>query len=95
MDGVEVGSGTQKITAIDYQLPTHQDLYIGAYTPLIYPSSTNFDGTIDEVKIWNRALSASEIANLALQPVDANEPDGEKNSKKDKASNAKRTRKTK
>jgi hypothetical protein len=65
LDGVEVGSSDR----IGY-IPAHSgDIAIGADKDgLIYHYGTDsggpqnyFNGTIDEVKIWNRALSPEEI----------------------------------
>ena len=56
VDGVLRGS-----TAITVNPPSNNDpLTIGSF----FSSQRSFNGTIDEVRIWNRALSASEISNL-------------------------------
>lgn len=39
-------------------------LFIGAYSPASTNNWLMFNGSIDDVKIWNRTLSATEIANL-------------------------------
>jgi len=58
VDGAEVGSGTPAGLAINYALPDNSNLYFGAY----FGSCTlGFKGSIDEVRVFNRALSASEI----------------------------------
>ena len=54
-DGVKVGSGTVP-TSLTYG--TAQDVFIGSAKATTYP----FKGAIDEVRIYNRALSAAEIA---------------------------------
>lgn len=59
VDGTEVGAGTQWVNTIGYGLTTNNNLTIGAYDGTC---SLPFPGYIDEVIIWNRALSAEEIA---------------------------------
>src|SRR2546422_61061 len=63
VDGVEVGVGTPAAISISYALPTDQKFYIGAQSEsqAACGFTTNFIGDIDEAKVWNRALSASEI----------------------------------
>ena len=62
IDGTEVGSGTSYPGSIEYLLPDSNDLYFGNYPGC---ESHEFVGTIDDVMIWNRALSAGEVASLA------------------------------
>jgi hypothetical protein len=59
LDGRQVGSGTPDTAPIAYGLPTSNDLQIGDY-----PGCTglDFSGSIDEVKVFNRALDPLEIA---------------------------------
>jgi Concanavalin A-like lectin/glucanases superfamily len=58
VDGKEQGNGTPTTLAIGYGLSTNNSLYIGSY-------GTNcvakFGGDIDDVRIWNRALTDTEI----------------------------------
>ena len=61
VDGVQVGSGTPWSGSLEYLLPDSNDLYIGNY-PSCSPHW--FLGAIDNVMIWNRALSASEVRAL-------------------------------
>ena len=63
VDGLEVGSGTGTTISMNYGLPTDQKFYIGAQSnPQIdCGTPTSFVGEVDELKVWNRALSASEI----------------------------------
>ena len=70
-DGVEVGSAPR--TGAVFQAP-NVDAYIGAN-----PGASNqvFDGRIDEVKIFGRALTPAEIAVEMATPVDPPEPDTE------------------
>ena len=59
VDGRQVGSGTPNTTPIAYNLPTSGELAIGNYP---WCPSSGFAGTIDEVKLFNRALNPQEIA---------------------------------
>ncbi len=61
VDGVEVGEGTPVETSIAYGLSTDDDLLIGAYRGCTLP----WEGDIDEVRIWERALTADEVAENA------------------------------
>ena len=61
LDGVQVGDGTPATLAIDYDLPSLVDHYIGAYRGPC-PTSLDFDGDIDEVRSWSRPLGPEEIA---------------------------------
>jgi hypothetical protein len=67
VDGGEVSTGTQYPGPIEYLLSDTNDLFIGAY-----PScpNENFPGTISDVRVWNRALSATDVSSLmtAQQP---------------------------
>jgi concanavalin A-like lectin/glucanase superfamily protein len=58
LDGRQVGSGTPDTVPIAYGLQTSNDLAIGAYP---WCPSSDFSGSIDEVKVFNRALSPLEI----------------------------------
>ncbi len=75
VDGVQSGTGTAETRAIAYNDYTFKDLYIGTYDdgsvcyaddPEIAGTYTNghFEGDIDEVRIWSRALTATEVGNL-------------------------------
>lgn len=59
VDGREVGSGSPTSLAIRYDRATSTDLTIGAYKGSC--ADHDFSGDIDEVKVWNGALAASEI----------------------------------
>jgi len=67
VDGVEVGPGTPANLTINYNLPTHSNLYIGSY---VAPGwcTLPFTGGIDEVKVFERALYAQEILGLYGHP---------------------------
>ncbi len=58
VDGRQVGSGTPDTAPIAYGLPTSNDLAIGDYP---WCPASDFNGTIDEVKVFNRALGPQEI----------------------------------
>jgi len=75
VDGIEAGTGTPETRAIAYNDYIYKDLYIGsvddgsicyASDPEIVGTYSNahFDGDIDEVRIWSRALTATEVSNL-------------------------------
>jgi hypothetical protein len=49
------------VEPINYELPSSDDLYIGVYGGTC---PNHFNGDIDEVRIYNRALSESEIKEL-------------------------------
>lgn len=59
LDGRQVASGTPDTAPISYGLPTSNELQIGNYPGC---SNLGFTGSIDEVKVFNRALSTGEIA---------------------------------
>jgi hypothetical protein len=64
LDGVEVGSGTPTGGApIAYNLSTSNDLFFGGYNPA--GCALPFTGSIDEVRIWNQALTPAVISTLA------------------------------
>ena len=59
LDGEEVGPASKLPSngLIDYDLPTHNDFYIGAYNPDGFSSfSGGFMGEIAEVRVWNQAI---------------------------------------
>jgi Concanavalin A-like lectin/glucanases superfamily len=59
VDGRQVGSGTPDTAPIAYGLPTSNNLAIGDYP---WCPESDFNGSIDEVKVFNRALGSQEIA---------------------------------
>jgi Concanavalin A-like lectin/glucanases superfamily len=59
LDGRQVGSGTPDTAPIAYGLPTSNNLEIGDYPGC---SGLDFSGSIDEVKVFDRALGSGEIA---------------------------------
>jgi len=61
----ELTSGQSPTFPLDFDFSNLKTL-IGAY----YNLSNTFEGLIDEVAIWDTALSASDIAKIASKPVD-------------------------
>ena len=57
-DGRQVGYGNPAALTINYNMPCGNDLFIGNY---FWPGTWGFTGSIDELSIYNRALSDSEI----------------------------------
>ena len=74
IDGKEVGSGVPVSSPIAYNVPTTTDLLIGNYDGC---GGFGFDGKIDEVKVFNRALGPQEIhlAYFGSQLLPSNFPD--------------------
>jgi hypothetical protein len=58
LDGEQVGSGAPFSAPIGYGLATTDDVSIGSYRGC---SGLDFDGSIDDPKIWSRALSPDEV----------------------------------
>lgn len=61
VDGAEVGSGTPTNISIGYGLSPDNDLIFGRFTGTC---SNPFKGDIDEVEVFNRALSLAEIQDI-------------------------------
>ncbi|MCK5321107.1 VCBS repeat-containing protein [Candidatus Pacearchaeota archaeon] len=61
VDGIEVDSDTDNTGNISN--PTYKNVYLGKRTSS-GSSSTYFNGSIDEVAIWNRTLSVTEIEEM-------------------------------
>lgn len=59
VDGAEVGGGTSVVTDIYYSDTTSGDLFIGVYGRPSEPLP--FVGEIDEVRIWNGALTLDQL----------------------------------
>ena len=62
VDGAEVGTGTPAKQPIGYAAFTAKDMYIGDYEATQCQNQANFAGSIDDVRIWNRALTPAEVA---------------------------------
>ena len=74
VDGAEVGPGTPATGNIAYGLAAHNDLLIGGFNDPACFEQTNFDGYIDDPRVYGRALTAAEIAGLA-DPLATSPPD--------------------
>jgi hypothetical protein len=61
LDGVVVGTGATTILPKDMGNTTQNWLGRSQY----YPADAHFTGSLDEFRIYNRALSASEVRYLA------------------------------
>ena len=61
LDGAEIASGTASQQHIRYDLPDNSKFYIGAYRG---QCELRFNGDVDEVRIFNRALSAAEVQSI-------------------------------
>ena len=61
VDGAEVGAGTPSSLAINYNLPTSDKLYIGAYQGTC---GLRFTGDVDDVQVFGRALTGIELQGL-------------------------------
>src|SRR5690349_5658377 len=59
VDGGQVESGTSGAAPIDYGALDTRDLFIGNYAGC---ANHGFDGAVDDVRIYGRALSADEVA---------------------------------
>jgi len=70
VDGAQVSSGTPWTGSLEYLLPDSNDFYIGDYPGC---ADHAFLGAIDDVMVWNRTLSASDVAGL-LTPDAGNPP---------------------
>lgn len=60
VNGTLFASQAASITSLP---TTTQNLYIGSHQPLIVPS-WSFNGKLDDIGVWNRALTQQEITNL-------------------------------
>jgi Concanavalin A-like lectin/glucanases superfamily len=62
VDGKQIGA-TPTTLSIGYGLPTNDKFYIGGYGTGCVPK---FRGDIDEVRVWNQALTDGEVAARAI-----------------------------
>jgi hypothetical protein len=65
VDGVEVGSGSAAPGTLGYSLAGSNDLFFGDYPGC---QRHTFTGEIDDVRIWNTALSPGQVAALMTPP---------------------------
>ncbi len=69
VDGQQAGADTPASGSIGYGLSANNNFIIGNYAdPFACFENTNFAGDVDEVRVYGRALSASEIGRLAAAP---------------------------
>lgn len=61
VDGAEVGAGTSSSLAINYDLPTSDNLYVGAYEGTC---GLRFTGDVEDVQVFGRALTDIELQGL-------------------------------
>ena len=64
LDGAQIGSGNTGASGINYSLGGGNTFYFDGY-PQTTCGNADFDGGIDEVRLYRRALSPTEIARLA------------------------------
>jgi Concanavalin A-like lectin/glucanases superfamily/Immunoglobulin domain len=68
VDGVEIGSGTAATGTIQYGTSQSSgELLFGDFADTL--TASNFNGTIDEVKLYNSALTAQAILADAFHPI--------------------------
>jgi hypothetical protein len=68
LDGNVVGTGSW----VSPGLTTNSEpLLIGCYYPVLY--TQRFQGTLDEISVWNRALATNEISAIKNRPLAGNE----------------------
>jgi hypothetical protein len=75
VDGVQIGNGTPDTAPIPYALPNSNDLFFGDY-PGCATMPFFYNGLIDEGTVWNRALSAAEVASLVPTSPTTTAPPG-------------------
>jgi hypothetical protein len=73
VDGREIGTGTGYVGPIAYRLPDTNDLFFGDYTAC-KTQDFHFGGLIDEVTVWNRALSSTQASELMASPAGGSPP---------------------
>ncbi len=71
-DGIFQGSDSCPEGVYNY---TGYDTYVGIISPFGYPSSYFFNGSIDEVRIYNTSLSASEVQELYMSNLNKYDTD--------------------
>ena len=65
VDGQSVGTATAPAAAIDYAFFPVRDLVVGHYPNAdCDPADTQYKGSIDDVRVYDRALTAAELAYL-------------------------------
>ncbi len=68
VDGAQVGSGTPASTSITYAMADETALVLGR-DRVACPGAGKYNGIVDQVAVWNRALSAGEVQALGAGPT--------------------------
>jgi hypothetical protein len=66
VDGLEVDSGSAAPGSLAYSLAGSNNLFIGDYAGC---SGRTFAGEIDDARVWNTALTSTQVAALMPQPA--------------------------
>ncbi len=74
INGRELRAGQERYTTIT---PDGKGLTIGTDPYQAFPGSTDWAGAIDELKVWDRALRAEEVAMLYAEGVPEMDRDGD------------------
>jgi hypothetical protein len=64
LDGNLLGPSTGPIPTQTGSLLNSEAMRIGGFNPSSFDGASNFDGSLDELQIFNRALTAREVANI-------------------------------
>jgi len=64
LDGVNLPNSTPLIPSETGSLLNAEAMRIGAFNASSFDGKSNFDGSLDELQIFNRALTATEVANI-------------------------------
>lgn len=80
IDGIDVMNKAASSENCSLNVSSSSDLFLGTAWQGEYPPTSNFfDGTLDEFRLWNRALNDTEISNLyqynSLESPPPAEPD--------------------
>lgn len=67
VDGVQIGDGTPAAGPIAYGLASRR-FAVSGYPTIACGDSAGFPGDVDEFRVYDRALTATEIARLAAHP---------------------------
>ena len=68
LDGAVVGAGFWAVPGVT---TNSEPLLVGGYYPTLY--TQRFQGALDEISLWNRALTTNEIQSLKNLPLTGNE----------------------
>ena len=64
IDGQSVQKDSIKNNSQDWYMSGTGDLMLGGFNVSAYPSKRGFDGSLDDIRIYNRAISQTEITEL-------------------------------